>query len=214
MLEKKIFISQQRVICIINKRLVKCDMTMRRTEHFLFVRLIITCWSSAGFTIHVPSSWPRHHHSNRVSLAASIILKERQDKLLGFWWWLSRLQVSRKKKLHVQLVYKGDQFKMWKNVCLLCFSLILVYHTKIKQTTHGSIEQWGNINGTDRQADIEQTSCLSNQSQQIEIHACTSKYVIFSTKKGIGMYKCTRKLQLQQNIFKPCPHFLPALTSS
>lgn len=65
-----------------------------------------------------------------------------------------------------------------------------------------------------RQTDIQQTSCHSNQSRQIEIHACTSKYVIFSTKKGIGMYKCTRKLQLQQNIFKPHPHFLPTLTSS
>lgn len=83
----------------------------RRTEHFLFIGLIITCWSSAGFTIHVPSTWSRHHHSSRVSMT-SIILKERQDKLLGFWSSLST--GTSKKKLHVQLVYVGDEFKMWK----------------------------------------------------------------------------------------------------
>lgn len=113
------------------------------------------------------------------------------------------LQVPRKKKLHVQLVYVGDEFKMWKkNVCYVFVTDdSWVYRTMRKY-------KWN------RQTDIQQTSCHSNQSQQIEIHACTSKYVIFSTKKGIGMYKCTRKLQLQQNIFKPHPHFLPALTSS
>lgn len=80
------------------------------------------------------------------------------------------LQVSRKKKLHVQLAYEGDQFKKGKNVSLLCCCHILVCHTKIKQMIHGSIEQWGNINGTDRQTDIQQTPCHSNQSRQIEIH--------------------------------------------
>lgn len=145
------------------------------TEHFLFIRLIITCWSSAGFTIHVPSSWPHHHHSNRVSMASIIKwacfprgLKDSKTNSLvsddGY------LQVSRKKKLHMQLAYEGDQFKKGKNVSLLCCCHILVCHTKIKQMIHGSIEQWGNINGTDRQTDIQQTPCHSNQSRQIEIH--------------------------------------------
>lgn len=162
MLEKKIFISQQRVICIINNRLVKCDMTMRRTEHFLFVRLIITCWSSAGFTIHVPSTWSRHHHSNRVSMASIIKwacflrgLKERQDKLLGFWWRFST-GTSEEKITCAACVWRWSE----KNVSLLCFCHILVCHTKIKQMIRGSIEQWGNINGTDRQIDRQTYSKL------------------------------------------------------
>lgn len=57
---------------------------------------------------------------------------------------------------------------------------------------HGSIEQWGNLNGTD----IQQTSCQSNQSIQIEIHV--DQNVIFFQKKGNGMYKYTRKLQLHE----------------
>lgn len=50
-------------------------------EHFLSAHLIITCWSSAGFTIHVPGTCP------------PAIIKTpwlgRQDQLLGCWWWSS-----------------------------------------------------------------------------------------------------------------------------
>lgn len=75
--------------------------------------------------------------------------------------------------------------------CLLCFC-----HTKntmsYKNKTDDSwVHRTMRKYKWNRQTDIQQTSCHSNQSQQIEIHACTSKYVIFSTKKGIGMYKKT-----------------------
>lgn len=177
------------------------------TEHFLFIRLIITCWSSADFTIHVPSSWPHHHHSNRVSMASIIKwacfprgLKDSKTNSLvsddGY------LQVSRKKKLHVQLAYEGDQFKKGKNVSLLCCCHILVCHTKKTQMIHGSIMRKYKWN---RQTDRHTANSMSFKSKPTDWDTCISKHVILSTKKGIGMYKCTRKLQLHQNIFKPCP---------
>lgn len=94
------------------------------------------------------------------------------------------LQVSRKKKLHMQLAYEGDQFKKGKNVSLLCCCHILVCHTKIKQMIHGSIEQWGNINGTDRHT----ANFMSFKSKPTDWDTCISKYVILSTKKVL---ECT-----------------------
>lgn len=115
-------------------------------------------------TIAIGSVWLQLS-SERVSLGAWKIARQTP--------WFLMMVIYRylgRKKLHVQLAYEGDQFKKGKNVSLLCCCHILVCHTKIKQMIHGSIEQWGNINGTDRQTDIQQTPCHSNQSRQIEIH--------------------------------------------
>lgn len=56
-----------------------------------------------------------------------------------------------------------------------------------------------------RQTDRHTANSMSFKSKPTDWDTCISKHVILSTKKGIGMYKCTRKLQLHQNIFKPCP---------
>lgn len=155
--------------------------------------MIWQCWGTEFFSLcssyhymlkfcRFHNTWPRHHQSTRISLA-SIILKERQDKRFGFWW--SSTCTSVEKKLHVQLWNEGVMF----------FCHIFVCHSKLKQTTYGSVEQWGNLNETDKH--------IANISIVIKIKADRLRYMYikicyFFHKNGIGMYKCTRKLQLHE----------------
>lgn len=145
---------------------------------FLSAHLIITCWSSAGFTIHDPAI---------IKALGSVWLqlswKRGKINVFGFWW--SSTGTSVEKKLHVQLWNEGVMF----------FCHIFVCHSKLKQTTYGSVEQWGNLNETDKH--------IANISIVIKIKADRLRYMYikicyFFHKNGIGMYKCTRKLQLHE----------------
>lgn len=118
------------------------------------------------------------------------------------------LQVPRKKKLHVQLVYVGDEFKMWKKKCLLCFCHILECHTKIKQMIHGSIEQWGNINGTDRQtySKLHVIQIKANRLRYMHVH---QNMLFFPQKKVLECTSVQENCSYSKTFLNHTPTFSP-----
>lgn len=111
------------------------------------------------------------------------------------------LQVSRKKKLRVQLVHEGDQKK-----CLFVMFLSYLSISYKNKTDDSWVYRTIRKYKWNRHTDIQQTSCHSNQSEQIEVHVYQN--MLFFPQKGywnVQVYKKTAATSKYFKIMPPAP---------